>query len=42
MDLPGEPYLFNLSLLAITFTAVSGFLMRMRQTKGGKHYKNEV
>jgi hypothetical protein len=36
MDLPGEAYLFNLSLLAITFAAVSVFVMLLRQTMGGK------
>ena len=35
MDLPGEAYLFNLSLLAITFAAVSVLVMLMRQTMGG-------
>ena len=42
MDLPGEAYLFNLSLLAITFTAVSVFVMLMRQTMGGKLSKYDV
>jgi hypothetical protein len=32
----GEVYLFNLSLLALTFTAVSALVMLMRQTMGGK------
>ena len=36
MELPGETYLFNLSLVAITFTAVSVLVMLMRQTMGGK------
>ena len=36
MDWPGEPYLFNLSLLAITFAAVSVLVMLVRQTMGGK------
>jgi hypothetical protein len=36
MDLPGETYLFNLSLLAITFAAVSVLVMLLRQTMGGK------
>jgi hypothetical protein len=36
MDLPGEAYLFNLSLLAITFAAVSALVMLLRQTMGGK------
>jgi hypothetical protein len=36
MELPGETYLFNLSLIAVTFTAVSALVMLMRQTMGGK------
>ena len=36
MDLPGEPYLFNLSLLAITYAAVSALVMLLRQSMGGK------
>ena len=36
MDLPGEAYLFNLSLLAITYAAVSALVMLLRQTMGGK------
>src|SRR5436189_7588 len=36
MELHGEVYLFNLSLLAITFTAVSALVMLLRQTMGGK------
>ncbi len=36
MELPGEVYLFNLSLIAITFTAVSAVTMLLRQTMGGK------
>ena len=36
MDLPGEAYLFNLSMLAMTFAAVSVFVMLIRQTMGGK------
>ena len=36
MDVPGEAYLFNLSLLAITFAAVSVLVMLMRQTMGGR------
>lgn len=36
MELPGFEYLFNLSLLAITFTAVSALVMLVRQTMGGK------
>ena len=34
MELPGETYLFNLSLIAVTFTAVSALVMLMRQTMG--------
>jgi hypothetical protein len=36
MELPGEAFLFNLSLIAITFTAVSTLVMLVRQTMGGK------
>jgi hypothetical protein len=36
MDLPGEAYLYNLSIVAMTFAAVSVFVMLMRQTMGGK------
>ena len=36
MELPGETYLFNLSLIAVTFTAVSAIVMLLRQTMGGK------
>ena len=36
MELPGETYLFNLSLVAVTFTAVSALVMLLRQTMGGK------
>lgn len=36
MEPPGETYLFNLSLIAVTFTAVSALVMLLRQTMGGK------
>jgi hypothetical protein len=36
MELPGETYLFNLSLIAVTFAVVSALVMMMRQTMGGK------
>ncbi len=36
MELPGELYLFNFSLLAMTFAAVSALVMLLRQTMGGK------
>jgi hypothetical protein len=36
MELPGTTYLFNLSLISITFTAVSALVMLVRQTMGGK------
>ena len=36
MELHGEAYLFNLSLLAITFAAVSVLVMLVRQTMGGR------
>jgi hypothetical protein len=35
MELPGTAYLFNLSLISITFTAVSALVMLVRQTMGG-------
>jgi hypothetical protein len=34
MDLPGEAYLFNLSLVTITFSAVSALVMLIRQSMG--------
>jgi hypothetical protein len=36
MELPGTTYLFNLSLISITFTAVSALVMLVRQTMGGR------
>lgn len=36
MEVPGETYLFNLSLIAVTFAAVSALVMLLRQTMGGK------
>jgi hypothetical protein len=36
MELQGETFLFNLSLIAVTFTAVSALVMLLRQTMGGK------
>ena len=36
MEVAGEAYLFNLSLLAVTFAAVSVLVMLIRQTIGGK------
>ena len=36
MEVPGETYLFNLSLIAVTFTAVSALVMLLRQSMGGK------
>lgn len=36
MELHGETYLYNLSLIAVTFTAVSALVMLMRQSMGGK------
>ncbi len=36
MELAGSPYLFNLSLVAMTFAAVSALVMLIRQTMGGK------
>ena len=34
MELPGETYLFNLSLVAVTFTAVSALVMPTPQGFG--------
>jgi hypothetical protein len=36
MELPGEMYLFNLSILAITFSAVSALVTLLRHSMGGK------
>jgi hypothetical protein len=36
MELPGELYLFNLSILAITFSAVSALIALLRQAMVGK------
>ncbi len=36
MEESGSIYLFNLSLIAMTFTAVSALVMLVRQTMGGK------
>ena len=36
MDVAGSVYLFNLSLVAMTFAAVSALVMLVRQTMGGK------
>ena len=36
MDLHGEVYLFNLSLMAITFSAVSALITLLRQAVAGK------
>jgi hypothetical protein len=35
-ELPGAIYLFNLSLLAVTFAVVSALVMLVRQTMGGR------
>jgi hypothetical protein len=42
MELHGSTHLFNLSLLAITFAAVSVLVMLVRQTMGGKLSKVDV
>ena len=42
MELPGETFLFNLSLLAITFSAVSVLVTLLRQTMGGELSKFDV
>ena len=36
MELPGSGYLLNLSLVAITFAAISVLVMLVRQTMGGR------
>ena len=36
MELPGAGYLYNLSVLAVTFATVSALVMLIRQTLGGK------
>ena len=36
MELPGEMYLFNLSILAVTFSAVSALVTLLRHSMGGK------
>lgn len=36
MEPQGELYLYNLSMLAVTFAAVSALVMVLRQTMGGK------
>jgi len=36
MEMPEAPYLYNISLLGITFSAVSTLVMLLRQTMGGK------
>ena len=36
MELHGEVYLFNLSLMAITFSAVSALITLLRQAVAGK------
>ena len=36
MELAGSAYLYNLSVLAITYAAVSALVMLVRQTMGGK------
>jgi hypothetical protein len=36
MELPGATFLYNFSLIAVTFAAVSAIVMLLRQTMGGK------
>ena len=36
MDMPGSAYLFNFSVLALTFATVSALVMLLRQTMGGR------
>lgn len=42
MELPGEIYLYNLSLIAVTFTAVSALVMLVRQSMGGAISKFDI
>jgi hypothetical protein len=42
MELQGEAYLFNLSLIAITFAAVSALVMLIRQSLGGSLSKFDI
>lgn len=42
MELHGEVYLFNLSLLAITFSAVSALITLLRQAVAGKRSNFDV
>jgi len=42
MELPGEAYLFNMSLLAMTFAAVSALVMLIRQSLGGDLSKFDI
>ena len=42
MDLPGESYLFNLSLVAMTFATVSALVMLIRQSLGGGLSKFDI
>ena len=42
MELPSEAYLFNLSLIAITFAAVSALVMLIRQSMGGGLTKYDI
>ena len=42
MELPGAAYLYNLSLLAVTFATVSALVMLIRQTLGGKLSKFDI
>ena len=42
MAMPGSDYLFNLSIVAMTFAAVSVLVMLIRQTMGGRLAKFDV
>jgi hypothetical protein len=42
MELPGQDYLFNLSLVAISFAAVSALVMLIRQFMGGGLSKYDI
>ena len=42
MELPGAEYLFNLSILAVTFATVSALVTVVRQISGGSLTKVDI
>jgi hypothetical protein len=42
VELPGTAYLYNLSLLSVTFATVSALVMLVRQTLGGRLSKFDI